>query len=212
MESSLTSVTDIATLLIADTSTVINLNASGCAATIITALPHRLAVVDVVPGELKLGRARGRRDADLLDDLIESGHFDLVALDDAGMQNFEQLVVGPAALTLDDGEAATIAYAAVSSASAILDERKAMRICAERFPALRVGCTVDLFSHPAVLNALGNSALADAVFGALVNGRMRVPPRHVPWILRLIGADRAARCTRLPAGVRSQLPPAVIGG
>jgi hypothetical protein len=53
------------TVTVADTSAVINLNATGCAGKIIAALPCRLVVVDAIPGELSIGR--GREDADLLD-------------------------------------------------------------------------------------------------------------------------------------------------
>src|SRR5688572_30708230 len=107
----LTSLIDPATFLVADTSAVINLNATGCAMDIIRALPNRIVVVDVVAGELDTGRSRGRRDADLLNDLIAAGIVAQVSLGENGEQVFEQLVVGPAAMTLDDGEAATIGYA-----------------------------------------------------------------------------------------------------
>src|SRR5439155_26665314 len=122
-------------LLVADAITVINLNATGCAESILRALPNRVAVVDVIPGELELGRRRGRRDTDLLNDLIVAGLVAVVQLDEASGQHFESLVVGSAAMTLDDGEAATIAYAVEHGAVAIIDERKANRICSESFPA-----------------------------------------------------------------------------
>lgn len=210
MRSSLTCVTDPSALLVADTSTVINLNASGCAGKVIAALPNRLAVVDVVPGELASGRSHGRPDADLLNRLVAASLVEVVRLDDAATLHFEQLVVGPAALTLDDGEAATIAYVTttVDRAIALVDERKANRICSSRYPDLRIGCTVDLFAHPRVRQELGAAALADAVFNALHIGRMRVLPQHVEWVIKLIGAERAARCTSLPNSVRDQLPPA----
>src|SRR5207253_3083927 len=118
-------------------------------------------------------------------------------LDDAATQHFEELVIGPAALTLDDGEAATIAYAAVNGGTALLDERKAIRIANERFPTLRLGSTVDLFADPTVEQALGHANLADALFNALRNGRMRVLPQHLAWV-GMIGPERAALCASLP--------------
>ncbi len=200
---SLTCLTDPAALLVADASAIINLNASGCAEKIVKALPNRVAVVDIVPEELESGRSRGRRDADLLNELIAAGLVDMVKLDDEGERHFEQLVVGPAAMTLDDGEAATIAYAVAHWAIAIVDERKATRICGKRFPSLRVGCTVNIFEHQEVQRSLGNALLADAVFNALYHGRMRVFPHHVEWVVNLIGTDRAALCTSLPNSVRA---------
>jgi predicted nucleic acid-binding protein len=59
-------------------------------------------------------------------------------------------VVGPAQTTLDDGEAATIAHAVALNGVALIDERKANRICTERFPELRIASTVDILVHPSV--------------------------------------------------------------
>lgn len=208
MGSSLTCLTDPKALLVADASTVINLNATSCAQKVIQALPNRLVIVDVVPGELEGGRHRRRQDAALLNELVVSDFVEIVQLDDMAEQCFEELVVGPAALTLDDGEAATIAYAVSQDGIAVIDERKANRICAERFPDLRVGCTVDIFTHPKVQHALGKDTLADAVFNALYHGRMRVFPHHVEWVVGLIGIDRTGLCTSLPSSVRVSKPAA----
>lgn len=202
MGPSLTCLTDPNAVVVADASTVINLNATGCAREVIRGLPNHLVVVDVVPVELSAGRQRRRQDADRLNGLVDSSFVEIVRLDDRGAQCFEQLVVGPAAMTLDDGEAATIAYAVSQNAIALIDERKANRICAERFPNLRVGCTVDIFTHPEVQRALGREALVSAVFNALHQGRMRVLPHHVEWVIELIGVERAVSCTSLPNSVR----------
>lgn len=199
---SLTCLTDPAALIAADTSTLINLNATGCAREIVRAIPNKLVVVDVVVAELDEGRRRGRPDADLLNQLVAAGQVEIVKLNEPAALHFERLVVGSAAMTLDDGEAATIAYAVVHKGTAILDERKATRICAETFPKLHVGCTVDILAHPEVRKSLGHEMLADAVFKALYNGRMRVFPHHVEWVVGLIGTDHAAACISLPQSVR----------
>jgi predicted nucleic acid-binding protein len=203
---SLTYLTDPSAFLVADASTVINLNATGCAQPIIQALPNRLVVVDVVPAELETGRHRGRRDSDLLLELVPAGLVNIVKLGNLAAQHFEDLVIGPAAATLDDGEAATIACAVELKGIALIDERKANRICARRFPDLRVGCTVDILTHPDVLRNLGREKLAGAVFNALRDGRMRVFPHHVAWVVELIGIDQAATCSSLPSSVRRRRP------
>lgn len=199
---SLSSLTDAQALLVADASTIISVNATGCAKRVIKALPNRVAVVDVVSGELEEGRQSKRQDADLLQKLVDAGHVEIVQLDAKGEEYLEQLVVGAAQMTLDDGEAATIAYAAATNGIALIDEKKANRICGERFPALRLASTVDIFMHPDVQNELGKDALADTVFNALCQGRMRVLPQHVEWVIGLIGADRARMCTSLPRQIR----------
>jgi predicted nucleic acid-binding protein len=198
-----TALTDPAALLVADASTIINLIATGCARSIVAALPNRVAVVDVVPGELEVGRARGREACDRLKELVTGGVIDIVELGDDAVPHFEDLVIGAAAATLDDGEAATIAYALAHAGTALIDERKATRICAERFPQLRVACTVDVLIHPGVQQRLGPGLIAQAVFNALHGGRMGVLPHHLDWVLTLIGDERAALCSSLPRRARA---------
>ncbi|WP_423196707.1 PIN domain-containing protein [Cupriavidus sp. H19C3] len=189
-------------LLVVDTSVVINLNATGCAKEILDALPQHVAVVDVVVGELEYGRSKGRGDAAMLADLVKAGVVTVASLGETALPQFESLVVGASAETLDDGEAATIAYAIDTNASAIIDERKAMRLCSSRFPHIQLGCTLDLLSHQAVKHALGQPRLADALHTALLSARMRVLPHYVNWVVNLIGNERAAACHCLPETVR----------
>src|SRR6202043_2386181 len=94
--------------------------------------------------------------ADALQELVAAGHIEIVSLGDTGWEHFETLVVGHAAETLDDGEAATIAYAAERGAVAVIDERKGTRICAARFPSLGVISTVDVLLNPEVRLNLGD--------------------------------------------------------
>jgi hypothetical protein len=96
------------------------------------------------------------------------------------------------------------AYATESGAIPVIDERKAKRICRERYPQVLLGCTVDLFTHPAVEASLGQSGLRDAVFAALQHARMRVLPQHIEWVVRLIGEDRARDCPSLPRAARTK--------
>ncbi len=135
-------------------------------------------------------------------ELVTAGVIDIVKLGEPAAECFESLVIGPAADTLDDGEAATIAYAMNLNAIAVIDERKANRICAQRFPELRLGSTVDILAHPNVRKRLGKDELAKAVFMALCDGRMRVFSQHLDWVVGLVGPVRAAICTSLPNSVR----------
>ncbi len=194
--------TDPSVLVVADASVVINLNATGRSADILDALPNRMAIVEEVSFEMRNGRRNRINDADELSALVSANHVEIVQLGDLGMQHFEDLVVGSTAKTLDDGEAATIAYAIQQNAIALIDERKANRICVERFPELETGCTVDLFAHPLAHETLGPKGLADAVYNALYHGRMRVLPHHVNWVIDLIGQDRAANCLSIPNSLR----------
>lgn len=200
-----TFLTDPSIPLVADTSTVINLVATGCAPAIIRALPNPIVAVDAIPAELDTGRQRGRLHADRLQELVAAGHIRIVSLGDTGWQHFETLVAGHAAETLDDGEAATIAYAAECGAVAIIDEKKGTRLCASRFPGLGVISTVDVLLHPEVRLNLGDEALADAFFAALMNARMAVFTHHCEEVLSLIGPERAIQCPSLPKGLRASI-------
>lgn len=188
--------------LVVDASVVINLNATGCASHLIEAIPNDLIMVNVVQEELNTGISKGRVDAELTSRLVEDGHITIVQLGEVGASLFEQLVSGDAAQTLDDGEAATIALAIEVGAIALIDERKAARICGERFAGLVVASTVDALAHPVVQRALGQESLADAVFSALQQARMNTQPHHLEWVVNLIGRERAAQCKSLPKEVR----------
>ena len=192
-----------ATVLVAiDASVVINLNATRCPRTILGILPNRFVVVDHVVRELESGRQNGRNDADGLHELVASGEIEIVRLGDFGLRYFTELVSGSAEQTLDDGEAATIAFALEQSVIAVIDERKATKLCAEHYSSLRTGCTVDILLHPEVEKTLGRNGLAKAVFNALYFGRMRVPDSHVDWVFDLIGPKLAEKCVSLPKSVR----------
>ena len=191
--------------VIADTSVVINLNASQCAETILDALPNPFLIVPEVVLELESGLQSGRNDAAALDGWRASRLVQVVPLGDTGTRHFFNLVSGPAAQTLDDGEAATIALALEMEPHAIplIDERKANRICADRFAHLATGSTVDLLAQDDVQATLGRVGLADAVFDALLGGRMRVLPHQLDWVVNLIGPERVKQCESLPRCVRS---------
>ena len=192
---------DLATPIVADASVVINLIASGFAATILGPLDSPLRVPGEVQAELDRGRNRGRKDAEELARLVEGGQVEIVALGTAGMEHFSALVASAVQDTLDDGEAAAIAHALKHGATVLIDEKKATRLCAERFPHLQVGSTVDLVGCAAVQAVLGAN-LADAIFNMLFAGRMRVSPQHLDWVVEQIGPQRAARCSALPAKYR----------
>jgi len=189
---------DAGAVVVADASVVINLNATERAADILAVLPFRVVVTEITAGELTEDRRSGRQDEALLAKLVRQGLVELGSLGDKGLAVFTSLVIGPARETLDDGEAATIAYAVEHNASPAIDERKALKVCADRFPSLRPRTTVDLFREPAVIEALGPAPLAEAIFLALRNARMRVARQHLAWIIDQIGPGRAEQCPSLP--------------
>lgn len=194
---------DASATIVADTSAVINILATGSAETILAAVPNRVVVVEAAASELDIGRARGYPHAAQLLKLVERGRIQIVTLGDDGLEVFERLTVGTAAATLDDGEAATIGYAIEHASVALIDERKATRICADRYTKLRTICTLHLLLHSSVQRILGADRVATAVFNALRIGRMHVPSQHIDVVTALIGPERAAACGSLPKRARA---------
>ena len=192
---------DLDAPIVTDTSVLINLNATGYAEAILKAVPNHVLAVEEVSLELEDGRIRRHSTADALVRLVANGVVRVVRLGAAGRVHFVTLVGGRATETLDDGEAATIASALERDGIALIDERKALRISAERFSGLRTGHTLDLLSHRDVRSVLAPDELADAVFKALYHGRMRVPNCHVKWVIDLVGKERALQCSTLSGRV-----------
>ena len=195
--------TDPHSVLVTDASVVINLNATGYARAIITAFPNKWAVTANALAELVSGTRNGHDDARALQMLIDAGVVDLVGLGDIGGRVYETLIDGTALRTLDDGEAATIGYAHEVGGIALIDERKAMNLCAHMFPDLLVVPTVRLLMHESVVRALGEQAHVDAITSALQKARMRVPPDQISRVVAIIGEKNATFCMSLPKSARA---------
>jgi predicted nucleic acid-binding protein len=188
--------------LIADASFVINLNATARAADIIKAVPNPFFITENASAELEAGSQKGHRDHEKLLELIDAGLIRRASLGNPGMLVYESLIDGSAKRTLDDGEAATIAYAKETSGIAVIDERKARSLCASLYPSLSVACTVEFLMHDAIALALGNQAQADSLTSALNGARMRVPSEYLGSLRAMIGPERAALCSSLPKAAR----------
>ncbi len=189
--------------LVADASVIINLVASGMPEKIIPALSNPVVVVEEILVELERGRRTGCRDADVLRGLIDGGVVSCVSLGENEWETFEELICGHASTTLDDGEAATLAYCVERSSIPVIDERKANSICRKRYSSLSPKASVDLFRMAGSNEEIGNDALSDAVYQALKIGRMRVMDHHIDWVVDLIGRERAVTCRSLSKKVRT---------
>lgn len=183
--------------VVADTSVLINLDASGHAGAIIRATSGVLLTTKNAIEELLEGERRGYSTATELRTLQKEGVVKVVELGDAEETIYRTLIEGPAARTLGDGEAATIAYAVQNEAVALIDEKKAKRICSERFTGILVTTTTDMMLHQNVAQALGPSHV-EAVHAALKYARMHVPRERVGDVIQLLGNDRSIECASLP--------------
>ncbi len=157
-----------------------------------------LVLVDAAYEELVRDRRTGTPLRALLDPLIDDGVIARVMLDPPQTSLWVDLAGAPEPDDLDDGEAATLAFAALAQTAIALDETKARRICAARFPDCAMISTIDVFRRQEVVTALAPDRLTDALLDALMYGRMRVPRDHIPWVVDRIGLDAALRCSSLP--------------
>jgi len=192
-------------MAVADASVWINLAATGCADRILGFYGATVEITQTALSELERGRLKGRQAADEVAALLHLGLTRVVDLDPQDEELFLSLVAGDAAQTLDDGEATTLVHAQRAGTTAFIDERKATSLAAVRFPGLMVASTVDLLFAPAVRGGLGEVGLGDAVYGALVDAKMRVATHHAAEVIACVGHARAEGCTSLPASVRSAL-------
>ncbi len=189
---------ELQSTLVIDASVAINLNGTNSAEKIISALPYSLAITQNASDELAHGRRNGHIDSQLLEELIKREIVARVELGKQGLEIYEELIDGDASNTLDDGEAATIAYAIETGGVAVIDEKKARKICKNLFPRLTVLSTVDLLLDNFVCKALGRLEQADSIHRALIAARMRVPNEKLSAIVSIIGEARAAGCPSLP--------------
>ena len=191
-------------MCVCDASFWINLVATCRAELILRAIKPLMVITDVALAELERGRAKGRITAEAVNALVAQGLVGVVCCASEDEELFLSLVVGPAAETLDDGEAATLVYAARSSTVAVIDERKATSIAASRFPGLGVWSTLDVLLADGVVTTFGRGEISEAIFGALTGARMRVPLHHLHDVVELLGTDRVMQCPSLPARLRQR--------
>src|SRR5258707_15768024 len=88
--------------IVIDASVAINLNGTGNAEGILSALPHRVLVTDVVFDELRADSKSIRNDGNQMEALIERGIVKLTEIGKLQGVVFETLVVGSGSNTIDD--------------------------------------------------------------------------------------------------------------
>jgi len=194
-------------LVVLDASVLINLNATGLSQGILETFSDRFCVTPNAVEELRRGDQFGHDDARPLQALIDAKVVAVWPLCARALAVYETLIDGSRGYYLDDGEAASIAFAAANEAALILDERKARRYAAQDFAQVSVGCTAQLLLHPSVRVVLGPEQQELAMQRALQLGRMRVPAEHVSSVVRLIGTKVARECPSLPRQARSWTSP-----
>ena len=190
--------------LIIDASVVVNINATGYADRILSAYPGSIFVPKPVVAELERGARLGHQDAVDLHLLFENGIARSLPISKLAQSTFVSLVSGSSVSSLGDGEAATIACAFAAGAWAVIDERKARKICLERYKEVNLASTVDILGCNAVVEAFKPHELGAAIEAALEVGRMQVQAHHLEWVLRYVRPERLERCASLSRRIRER--------
>lgn len=181
--------------LVLDTSVLINLHACSFGEKILAAIPNVIVVPEIVRKELGHETSRINGEHRFLEDLLTRQQIHLSSLDDDGWAIFEKLTT--TSPSLGDGEAATIATAAINAYRPVIDDAKGRKRALE-LSQITAAWSLDLLIHPDVRDGLENEGYIEAVYLALRDGRMRIDEERCDSVVRLIGTARALQCPSLP--------------
>ena len=186
-------------VLVLDASVAINLLGSGSSIAIMEAIPSRIVMESRAYRELRRHPIKG---CDLHSELgrwTDNALLEVVSLHDSDRQVFDGLTNPRLESTLDDGEAATIAWAIGTGEHAVpvIDERKATKLFQRRWPQRRLIDSGILFRTIRESGLLTEETVREAVYSALLHARMRVSNEMKPWVVNLIGEERAGHCPSL---------------
>lgn len=185
--------------LVLDASCAINFLGTGVAELVIGAVPSTVLIEKHAFMEVRRHPIEGRDHTAELCSLQSKGLLNIVSLSEADNRIFRDSGETSLDLELDDGEAATIAYAVSEGLSTVpvIDERKATRLFKKRWPDLPIIDTVTLFQMLVQHKWLSPSEVRNALYSALLHARMQVAPSMRPWVVGVIGKKRADECPSL---------------
>jgi predicted nucleic acid-binding protein len=154
--------------LVIDTSAVINILGCGAGRSLLRSLGRTCIVEERVLGKLTYHPIALRDAHQEIQDLVREGLLNVVRMDDDDYELFLELSASSGHPGLGVGESAAIAIAARRGHFLVLDDRKARRRTATRYPELRLITSAALFLEAA--NAGGLSIQeARAFFTCAIN-------------------------------------------
>lgn len=158
--------------LVLDTSVWINLLATGYWLEIVGSLGRPCFVPSQVAAEIRRDPVTSQPYPSPGWPLI--GKVKIEELDTNELLTFIDLVSAPMGDRLGDGEAAAIAMAVHRNLALVIDERKARRIIAGRWPDLPMLRSSELLRCPVVVSTLGEGIATECFERACKFGRMHV--------------------------------------
>jgi hypothetical protein len=188
--------------LVIDASVLINLLGTRVPGPIFSALGRIFAIDEVTLAEVNIDPATQGSARRAIEEL--QAHGLLTILNDSTYEQFLSFTGAEAPNDLDDGEAATLAHACSNAFVAVIDERKATRVALSCEPPLTVLNSLDLLAAHELTARLGSTAVADALFFAIRDAKMRVPREGREWTVTILG-NRAQECPALARFVRNPI-------
>lgn len=182
--------------LVLDASALINLVATSDPLAILNSLVDPV-VVEEAAREVRRNPRTRETGAIVLDPLLASGSLQQVKLTEDDAQHFVDLVGASPPDDLDDGEAATLAYAISRGYAVVIDERKAARVVRERYDHILCVTTVRLYRYLLEHRAADRSFISSCVYDSIRLARMRVTAAESPWVLQLLDPTQRANCPSL---------------
>ena len=184
----------------------INLLGTAVSRDILSVMPWNVVIEKRSHREIRRLPIDGRDHVSELEAWGLDGCARVVSLQAEAREIFDDLTTGSLAETLDDGEAATIAYAVAGPerAAPVIDEKKATRIFHQRWPGRRLLETAGVLQSLVDAGLISNRFARDLIYAALTNARMHVSHRLRPWVVDMIGSRRAAKCPSLGQSARSE--------
>ena len=159
--------------LVLDASVLFNLLGTGMPKELLQALAVPCWVEERTAAEIR--RVPGQRtESAPLQPLLDNGCLKLCRMSERAYETYLSLLSDPSADTLDDGESAAIAIAVEGAGSVVLDDKKARRIFATRFPGVASGTSLSLIIEAARRAAWSEEKLRNAVTLACDVSRMAV--------------------------------------
>lgn len=165
----------IASPLVLDASVIINLLGCGHADEVLSAIDVPIAVEERTLKEIKRHPISGRSHVDEMNALIAAELIRIVRMTDEAYEIYLSLIDDASPSSLGDGESAAIAVAATLGHCVVLDDRKARRVFAERYPNSPLLSTIRLFVGAAENCSEMKTKFAKIVELALNNSRMGIP-------------------------------------
>jgi len=170
--------------LVLDASVLFNLLATGAAPDFLKALDVPCWVEERTAAEVR--RMPGERAESMpLLPLFDGGHLRLCRMSPSAYDIYLSLISGSSTEALDDGESAAIATCVTGLGSIVLDDKKARRICAERFGQVSMASSLYLFVEAARRGDWDEERLSDAIQRARDVSRMSVVPAEREWFTSL---------------------------